>query len=145
MKTTAFILASATVLTLGLGSATAGPCTAEIDSLDRALAAKDAGSGPTPGASAGSRPATSTAGQHPPTAAMSQESQGKATSAEDARRQSQGQPTAAQEGNTGAATDRRDMGEATAALARARDFDRRGREADCMASVRQARQLSGSK
>jgi len=43
------------------------------------------------------------ANQHPPTAAMTQATQGQATSSEDVRRQNAGQPTAAQQGTTGTA------------------------------------------
>ena len=43
------------------------------------------------------------ANHHPPTAAMSQATQGHATSSEDVRRQNAGQPTAAQQGTTGTA------------------------------------------
>jgi hypothetical protein len=47
------------------GTARAGQCTTEIDSVSKFFASRDAGSGPTVGA------AGSAAGQHPPTAAMS--------------------------------------------------------------------------
>ena len=48
MKTKAFILASVALFALGIGSANSGPCTAELDGLAKTLAARDAGSGPTP-------------------------------------------------------------------------------------------------
>jgi hypothetical protein len=48
MKTKTFILASVALFALGVDSATSGPCTTEIDGLAKTLAAKDAGSGPTP-------------------------------------------------------------------------------------------------
>jgi hypothetical protein len=101
MKTKTFILASVALSTLGVGSAMSGPCTTEIDGLTKTLAAKDAGSGPTPGA--GGQTAANPSNQHPPTAAMSQATQGQATSSEDVRRQTAGQPTAAQQGTTGTA------------------------------------------
>ena len=103
MKTKTFILASVAVFTLGVGSAMSGPCTTEIDGLTKTLTAKDAGSGPTPGASGQAPSAANPSNQHPPTAAMSQATQGQATSSEDVRRQTAGQPTAAQQGTTGTA------------------------------------------
>jgi hypothetical protein len=60
----AIILGSCAILALSLGTATAGPCTSEIDSVAKILASKDAGQGPTAGNTVG-------AGQQPPTAAMS--------------------------------------------------------------------------
>ena len=95
-----FIPITTALFISGVGSAIAGPCTAEIDSLAKRLSAKDAGSGPTVGASGQAQGQTGTSGQHPPTAAMGQETQGKAASPEDGRRQIQGQPTAAQQGAT---------------------------------------------
>ena len=103
METKTFILASVAVFALGVGSATSGPCTTEIDGLAKTLSAKDAGSGPTPGASGRTSTAANPSSQHPPTAAMSQATQGQATSPEDVRRQTAGQPTAAQQGTTGTA------------------------------------------
>jgi hypothetical protein len=103
MKTKTFILASVALFTLGVSAAMAGPCTTEIDGLTKTLAAKDAGAGPTPGASGQTPSAANPSNQHPPTAAMSQATQGQATSSEDVRRQTAGQPTAAQQGTTGTA------------------------------------------
>jgi hypothetical protein len=74
MKTVAFIAVSCALL-LPAVSAGAGQCTSEIDSLARALATRDAGSGPTVGAAGSGK------GQHPPTSAMSQADQGGAASA----------------------------------------------------------------
>ncbi|MBV9738842.1 MAG: hypothetical protein JOZ30_04330 [Hyphomicrobiales bacterium] len=70
------------------GIAHAGPCTQN-----------DAGSGPTVGANAQANATGAGTGtqQHPPTAAMNSATQNKATSSEDAQRQEQGQPTAAEE------------------------------------------------
>jgi hypothetical protein len=103
MRPSIFILASGTLFALGMSSAIAGPCTIEIDNLTKALAAQDAGSGPSPGASGGTRSAGLPSDQHPPTAAMSQAAQGTATSAEDVRRQTAGQPTAAAQRRDGPA------------------------------------------
>ena len=58
------ILASCAFLVLPIGTAVAGQCSSEIQSLSRILASKDAGSGPTASG-------TVNPGQHPPTAATS--------------------------------------------------------------------------
>jgi hypothetical protein len=97
MKTNALKLISVAVFALGTASASAGPCTTEIDGLVRILAAKDAGSGPTPGAG-GTQPASPPSAQHPPTASMNQAASGTATSAQDARGQTAGQAPASQQG-----------------------------------------------
>ena len=87
MKTMAFILANIMLFALGVSSATSGPCGNEIDSLSKILAAKDAGSGPTAGAASGTPSAASPSAQHPPTSIMRQQTEGRATSPEDVRRQ----------------------------------------------------------
>ena len=102
MKT--FFLAGIAILAFGLGSATAGPCTTEIEALSKTLASRDAGSGPTPGASgeaSGGSHTAATPSEHPPTAVLGEEMKGKAASPEDLRRQTQGQPTAAQQAEAG--------------------------------------------
>ena len=76
---------------------------------------------------------------------MGQETQGKATSPEDVRRQTQGQPTVAQQGMAGTAGTSDKMDQADKALERARALDRQGKEAECMDSVRQAKALAGSR
>ena len=83
------ILASCTVMVLSIGAASAGPCN---------TGGKDAGSGPTPGAT-GQSITTGSADtkEHPPTETMNRMAGDKAMSAQDAQRQQQGQPTAAQE------------------------------------------------
>jgi hypothetical protein len=64
MKTSTFLFGACALLIGPIGSAVAGPCTTEIDSLTKLMASRDAGAGPTAGA------AGTTSGQHPPTAAM---------------------------------------------------------------------------
>jgi hypothetical protein len=83
------ILAGCTVMVLSIGTATAGPCN---------TGGKDAGSGPTPGAT-GQSITTGSADtkEHPPTETMNRMAGDKAMSSQDAQRQQQGQPTAAQE------------------------------------------------
>lgn len=184
MTTRIIVLGSCAVLALGIGTARAGPCSEQIDNMTKVLASKDAGTGPTAGAGSAST-VTSPAGQHPPTATMSQETQGIATSPEDVRRQTAGQPPAAEQRTTGSATEHpptaamgqaiqgqaspsggqpptaamstavqsqmppqgartTDTSEASAALNRAREFDRQGKETDCMSAIGEAKRLSGS-
>jgi hypothetical protein len=81
-------------LVFGMGAAAAaGPCS---------TTGKDAGSGPTPGytgATVGTAPnkETSESTTHPPTDVMNKAAGSTATSSEDAQRQMQGKPTAAEE------------------------------------------------
>jgi hypothetical protein len=74
---------------------------------------------------------------------MSQEAGGKATSPEDVRRQTAGQPTAAEQAQTGRPAASTDKGEASAALERARSLDQGGKEAECMTAIQEAKRLSG--
>ena len=64
MKTITLLLGACALAALSAGTATAGPCTAEIDNVTKLLASKDAGAGPTTGG------ASATTGQHPPSATM---------------------------------------------------------------------------
>jgi hypothetical protein len=80
--------------------------------------------------------------QHPPTAAMSRETEGRAASPQDVQRQTQGQPPAAQR-IPGQIAASHDMAAATAALERARLFDRQGSEAECLSAIGQAKLLMG--
>jgi hypothetical protein len=83
------ILAACALMVLGVGAANAGPCNTR---------SKDAGSGPTPGYT-GQTIGTGSADtkQHPPTDTMNRVTGEKAASSQDAQKQMQGQPTAAQE------------------------------------------------
>lgn len=91
MNTKRSILVACTVLTLSAGTAMAGPCSTG------SAADKDAGSGPTVGsAQSHSSDAAGNTGQHPPTSTMNRASGETPASSEDAQRQMQGQPTAAQ-------------------------------------------------
>jgi hypothetical protein len=83
------ILASCAVMVLSVGTAHAGPCSSS---------GKDAGSGPTPGFT-GQTIGTGSADtrEHPPTETMNRATGEKAASSQDAQRQMQGQPTAAQQ------------------------------------------------
>jgi hypothetical protein len=82
-------LAACALLVLGVGTANAGPCNTR---------GNDAGSGPTPGYT-GQTVGTNSADtkEHPPTDTMNRVIGDKAASSQDAQKQMQGQPTAAQE------------------------------------------------
>ncbi len=89
MITRHFPLAACAVMVLSIGSAYAGPCDTR---------GKDAGSGPTPGATGQSITTGSAATkEHPPTNTMNEVAGNKAMSSQDAQKQEQGQPTAAQQ------------------------------------------------
>ena len=90
MNTRQVILAGCAAIILSIGNVQAGPCN---------TGGKDAGSGPTPGATGQSTITTGSADakSHPPTETMNNVAADKAMSAEDAQRQQQGQPTAAQQ------------------------------------------------
>jgi hypothetical protein len=143
MKTGTQIVASTSMVLLvwGASSAIAGPCTTEIDGLTKMISAKDAGSGPTVGAVGQAQAPASSRVEHPPTAVMNQETQGKATSPEDVRRQTQGQPTLAQQGSTGVATGVHKFDELRQALDRARALDAQGKETECVETVRHIARL----
>ena len=142
MKTQTLILASMALFAFA-APANAGPCSTEIDNVAKTLASKDAGSGPT-GSVAGNMQSAATSGsQHPPTSIMKQQTEGKATSPEDVRRQTAGQPTAAQQGAS--ATKSETPMQASSALDRARVLDGQGKEAECIAAVREAKQLAGQR
>ena len=89
MITKQLILASCAIMVLSVGAANAGPCNTK---------GKDAGSGPTPGYT-GQTTGTGSADTrtHPPTDTMNRMTGQKAASSQDAQRQQQGQPTAAQQ------------------------------------------------
>jgi hypothetical protein len=141
MKTRTHIAVSASMVLFvaSVGSAIAGPCTIEIDGLAKMISAKDAGSGPTAGATSKTQAPTSSRAEHPPTAVMNQETQGKATSPEDVRRQTKGQPTVAEQATSGVAAGDHKIDELTEALHRARGLDAQGKEAECMETVRHAK------
>ena len=92
MKMKQLILAGCSILVLSTGAAMAGPC-----DTGRAASLKDAGSGP---AKTGDNQTTGMAGntgQHPPTDTMNRATGDVAASSQDAQRQMQGEPTAAQQ------------------------------------------------
>ena len=79
-------------MVLSFGAAQAGP----RDKTGRA-ADKDAGSGPTVGSTGQTTGMSTEANQHPPTGTMNRAAGNVATSAQDAQKHMQGQPTAAQQ------------------------------------------------
>jgi hypothetical protein len=89
MITRQLALAACAAMVLSAGSVYAGPCN---------TGGKDAGSGPTPGAT-GKTITTGSADtkEHPPTDTMDRMAADKAMSSQDAQRQQQGEPTAAQQ------------------------------------------------
>jgi hypothetical protein len=96
------ILAGCAMMVLSVATAQAGPCN---------TGGKDAGSGPTPGytgQTVGTAPADDKA--HPPTAAMNSAAGEKAMSSQDAQKQQQGQPTAAQQAQGAKPTRTADQG-----------------------------------
>ena len=87
------VLVSCAALFLSIATAHAGPCNTGNKS------AQDAGSGPTPGHTGqtiGS--ATPNNAEHPPTSTMNRTTGDVAASSQDAQKQMQNQPTAAQQG-----------------------------------------------
>jgi hypothetical protein len=97
-----YVLAGCAVLAMGIATAQAGPCNTR---------GKDAGSGPTPGytgQTVGTAPANDK--EHPPTATMNRTVGAKAASSQDAQRQQQGQPTAAQQAQGAKPTQTADQG-----------------------------------
>jgi len=97
MKTGMMILASCVGIVFTASVAQAGSCS---------TANKDAGSGPTVGhtnQTTGTAPSRDT--EHPPTSTMNRATGDVATSSQDAQRQMQGKPTAAQEAQGSKVTD----------------------------------------
>jgi hypothetical protein len=88
MKVGSILSTSVIAIILSGSIAQAGPCN---------TANKDAGSGPTPGHTAQTTGTASRGDEHPPTSTMNRAAGNVATSSQDAQRQMQGQPTAAQE------------------------------------------------
>ena len=96
------ILASCAIMVLSVTTAYAGPCNTR---------GKDAGSGPTPGYTGQTVGAASADNKaHPPTAAMNSAAGEKAMSSQDAQKQHQGQPTAAQQAQGAKPTQTADQG-----------------------------------
>jgi hypothetical protein len=93
MNTKRLVLAACAIMFLSAGAALAGPC----DTSGGTSAMKDAGAGPTPGHTGQTTGTSTDANQHPPTSTMNRATDDVATSSQDAQRQMQGQPIAAQQ------------------------------------------------
>lgn len=159
MRNTLSMIGACAVIALGAANAFAGPCTSEITKLEQSAGMKDAGSGPTPGASGGSAAsssATATAQERPGSAmqagdksperagtpAMNETVGNRAASPADVRAQIQGQPTAAQQAQGKEVTGSTSADpKAMAMLQDARTYDAQGQEARCMDAVTQAKQM----
>jgi hypothetical protein len=96
MNAKQIILASCAVMALSIGAAQAGPC----DMTGKSASTHDAGAGPTPGntgqTTTGTAAGTST-NQHAANSTMNRAAGDVATSSQDAQKQMQAQPTAAQQ------------------------------------------------
>jgi fibronectin type 3 domain-containing protein len=88
-----FLLAGCSVVVLSAGTALAGPC----DTTGRTANSKDAGSGPASQSTSQTVGTGNDSKEHPPTSTMNRASGEVAASSQDAQRQMQGQPTAAQQ------------------------------------------------
>jgi hypothetical protein len=93
MTTRQFILAGCAVMLLSAATAQAGPC----NTVGNAASAKDAGSGLTAGNTVQTMGTSKDVKEHPPTSTMNRAAGDVATSSQDAKKQMQGQPTAAQQ------------------------------------------------
>lgn len=139
MIRTLCVIGTCAGMALTAAPASAGPCTAEIETLQKQLSSTDAGMGPT------GKGEVAETGQemHPPTETMNEAAEGKATSSDDVANQNTGQATdseAAQAGEFGTSTA---PIEAESSLERARQFDQAGDEAACMGEVAKAKSQLG--
>ena len=91
MKMKQLIIAGCSILVLSTGVALAGPC-----DTGRSASLKDAGSGPAKTGDSQTTGMSGNTGQHPPTGTMNRTTGDVAASSQDAQRQMQGEPTAAQ-------------------------------------------------
>ena len=96
------ILAGCAVMAVSVGAAQAGPCNTAGQSANT----HDAGAGPTPGNTGQTTTGTGTgANQHAATSNMNRASGDVATSSQDAQKQMQAEPTAAQQAQGAKSTD----------------------------------------
>jgi hypothetical protein len=98
------ILAGCAVMALSIGTAQAGPC----DMTGKSASAHDAGAGPTPGNTGQATTGTGTGAstnQHAANSTMNRATGDVATSSQDAQKQMQAQPTAAQQAQGAKPTD----------------------------------------
>lgn len=139
MIKTLLVAGTAFGLVVAASAASAGPCSTEIDTLQKQLSSTDAGMGPT-----GTGEVAEAGNLHPPTDAMNEAAEGKATSPGDVAAQNTGEPTdseAAQSGEFG--TSAAPIG-TEASLERARQFDQAGDEAACMEEINKVKTQLGA-
>lgn len=91
MKMKQLMIAGCSILVLSTSAALAGPC-----DTGRSASLKDAGSGPAKTGDSQTTGMAGNTGQHPPTGTMNRTTGDVAASSQDAQRQMQGEPTAAQ-------------------------------------------------
>ena len=139
MIKTLLVAGTALGLVLAAGAASAGPCSTEIDTLQKQLSSTDAGMGPT-----GTGEVTETGNLHPPTDTMNEAAEGKATSPGDVAAQNTGEPTAAEAAQTGEYGTSATPIEMEASLERARQFDQAGDEAACMEEINKVKTQFGA-
>jgi hypothetical protein len=104
MNAKQLILAGCAVMALSIGTAQAGPC----DMTGKSASTHDAGSGPTPGntgQTTGTATGTSSPNQHAANSTMNRATGDVAASSQDAQKQMQAQPTAAQQAQGAKSTD----------------------------------------
>jgi hypothetical protein len=146
MKPAAVLLGACALLPLLAGTAGAQQCKTEIDNLAKLLVSRDAGAGPTTGTASQAAPggAASQADQpqHPPTGRMGQATPGGAASPQDVQSQTRGEPTATQKAEGARRPEAEKLASAQAALERAREFNRNGRESECMSAIAEAKQFA---
>jgi hypothetical protein len=152
MNTRFLLFAASAVSLLATASAEAGSCSEQISELQKTLASKDAGMGPvSPGTAVPTAPTTTNvpkaggvAGTEA-TPAMSEALKGKAASPADVQKQNLGQPTAAESAGAGSAAPATNLNDAMASLQRARELEKAGKEAECIAEIEKAKSQIGSK
>jgi hypothetical protein len=103
MNAKQIILAGCAVMALSIGAAQAGPC----DMTGKSASTHDAGAGPTPGNTGQTTTGTGTgtSNQHAANSTMNRAAGDVATSSQDAQKQMQAQPTAAQQAQGAKSTD----------------------------------------
>jgi hypothetical protein len=105
MNAKQLILAGCAVMALSIGTAQAGPCDM---TTEKSASSHDAGSGPTPGntgQTTGTATGTSSTNQHAANSTMNRAAGDVAASSQDAQKQMQAQPTAAQQAQGAKSTD----------------------------------------
>jgi hypothetical protein len=140
MMKTLLVLGTTAGLMIAAAAASAGTCTAEIETLQKKLSSSDAGMGPTCTGTTGMGTVTETGNLHPPTKTMNQATDNKAASSSDVLNQNQGAPTSSESASAG-----KPAGPAAAsdALERARKADQAGDEATCMNEIAKAKSQLG--